>query len=172
MIFGDPYLFAIQWDIVPTFSNSYWKNGLIHLFVGGIQAGTDPVRTEEIGTQLFQLEGLCETVKGQRSLPDEVLKKTDREIFTWLQELTFPRVDRGQVDCRDYLAAPGAVTDMNYAIFLVRRSTTERLYVGHRDNGLEGIVDLPLGEFERIVSLANEAFQVAGRRDLTDLGGR
>ena len=37
MIFGDPFLFSIQIDIVKEWNaeNNYWRNGLISLYLNG-----------------------------------------------------------------------------------------------------------------------------------------
>lgn len=162
MIIGNPQLFAIQWDLVPSWNSTLgFSNGLIQFFVCGLPVNKKKVRAEEIGTQLSQLVRLCDVHKNQRPLPSDVASKSHREIFNWLSETTFPRVDIGQDDCWDFLAAPSSVTDAGNVLFLIKTEKAERLYAGNLDTGFDNFVDLPLKQFEEMALSSELLFRMA-----------
>ncbi|QTN29704.1 hypothetical protein HZ993_07815 [Rhodoferax sp. AJA081-3] len=158
MLIGDPSKFAIAWNIVIDWSTPTIHNGVFDVYVNFTLLGNRKNIVHEVGSNLFELLHHAALHLTQGSFIKDHFGQSDSEIYTLLNEYTFPSADTGQPEGREYLAVPFGVYDDGDVMFLVKDGDVDRLYYGSNSN-FKGVALLPANEFDSVVREAWSVFQ-------------
>lgn len=163
MIFGNPYKFAIQFDIVPDWvSDGFLEEGVISFYIKGKRTCHDMVRRDSLWIHLNSLHKSVKFAQNQKPLPQEISGLQDAEIYTKLHDARFITIDLGVEECYDYQIAPYAVTDLGYALFFIKGIEFDRLLMGNLNGKqLLEVVNLPVNYVEDVVNQACAALDAA-----------
>jgi Immunity protein 42 len=160
MIFGNPYEFAISWDIVPEWSNASFANGLLSLYVAGNSIDGRPSINATLSANLSQMQWFSKThvnqVEGLIPLNDIP------NAFLFLINHTYPAINDPESELNnseEYLLSPFALGDRDQFVFLVRDKKFEYVIAGNSKGDMYCSVKVTLGTCARLIELAYAEFQ-------------
>ena len=147
MIFGNPFKFAVQIEHIPEWSSSYLE-GIFLIYIDGLIVNAD-IRSETLDIQSgFLSAGLLahsRTNKHFAELPVKSLNFEDDQLYTYLNNLTFPKsIDTDQ--CFDYIIWVHALLDRGIELYAFNKEGVDYLFVVQEKKGLLRKVAVDVGE--------------------------
>jgi hypothetical protein len=114
---------------------------------------------EHANFQQWNPQYICEFhITWEQVVEENILAKSDAEIFSFLNRYTFPTDDDGLPQGREFLAVPFGVYDDGYVMFCIKSGDVDQLYYGADDNFM-GAISLPKNQYGSIVRDAWSVFQ-------------
>lgn len=128
MLFGDPYKFALGFDVVPNWSDSAIHNGLFYYYMDGLLVPQETY-TASIGTNVMNLRNLdCMNLSLESK---ELFSLPLKELYCRLHQRAFP-VSESDVDKSDYshLISTESLLDQDHIFFLVNWEKMSKVIYG------------------------------------------
>ncbi len=147
MIVGNPYSFAVQFDIVKDWSDTTFKNGIFRYIISGNFFPRD-VFNATLGTEMLDLEDLS-CIKGEIG-DSGLFNLPTNAIYEELSNRVFPD-DQDKDNDFTHLVSTQSLNDEGYYFFLLNGNSHARL-IGSVSRGA-GIFEFSLekGLFESVI---------------------
>jgi hypothetical protein len=162
MIFGDPFKFSIQFDVVSKWNTGKWYNGVLNIFVDSKLIGNGQIQVSEIKTQISEMKRLLDVIKySEKYFPEANGKFLNTDLYNWLLNLEFPKeISIFEEEYNSCLISPTALVDQNFCIFCVKISNFYKILAGNFNGELIAFVECSAEELEGIIYAAyNSLFQ-------------
>ena len=155
MIFGNPFILAVQIDHMPQWGDSY-LNGIFLIYINGLIINPE-VRCETLDIQAGFLSAALLTRSYPRKhfaeLPETSLNYDDDQLYIFLNRLTFPKnIDIDQ--CLDYIVSVDALLDCSIELYAFNKEGVDYLFVAHTDKGFIQKIAIDVSECCRIAQSA------------------
>lgn len=124
MVIGNPYCFAIVWDVVKKWNIDHtFQNGILFFLVNAELFPKDII-SATLESEIPRLKKSLENIVVNEKLYD--MHKT--EAFNEMYNITFPCCDNGENDYRYIISTP-SLLDNDYFVFAVSNGKSVRILV-------------------------------------------